>query len=111
VRPILGGAVFAAGVLIGLGLVRSGWLRPARTPLAHSAVASATVPALAAPPPPVVVLFPAAGPNAVAPPPAGETEFVELRIPSRHKAGRRGRAHRRAARRREVPADLTLNPF
>jgi hypothetical protein len=87
----MGGALLVAGVLIALGFA----IGP-RKPSPRLA-ATAPPPATTAP---IVVLLPAAEPMAVATPLAVSGD----------RPGRR-RQERRRVRPRELPPDLTLNPF
>jgi serine/threonine-protein kinase len=87
----LGGALLVAAVSVAMALVRDERPRPATASLTHAPAAE----------PPVVVLLP----SAERPP------SLEARSAAREKPLRRGRVHRRAARPRALPIDLTLNPF
>lgn len=87
---IMGGAVFVAGVLIALGLATG-----ARQPPALATPAPPHAPAK-----PIVVLLPSMEPSAATTPLASAVDKPERR-----------RREARRARRRALPADLTLNPF
>jgi hypothetical protein len=100
---ITGSAVIIAGALIALGL-STGSKRAALAPAGPAAAPRATAS-------PVVVLLPRAGSSAAATPLLAAGDVFQARRASGEKAGRRRRAHHREARLRELPVDLTLNPF